>query len=63
VREFLGLEGGVPSHDTFSRVFRLLDPAAFGRAFEAFLADLGADGADVLAIDGSGRNRGPGGAA
>jgi hypothetical protein len=63
LREFLGLEGGLPSHDTFSRVFRLLDPAAFGRAFDAFLADLGADGADVLAIDGSGRNRGPGGAA
>ena len=31
-REFLGsflkLEKGIPSHDTFSRVFRLLDPEA-----------------------------------
>ncbi|MCC7320723.1 MAG: transposase family protein, partial [Rubellimicrobium sp.] len=35
LREFLNLENGLPSHDTFSRVFRLLDPAAFGRAFEA----------------------------
>lgn len=52
LREFLRLENGLPSHDTFSRVFRLLDPAAFGRAFEAFLSDLGADGAGVLAIDG-----------
>ena len=52
LREFLRLENGLPSHDTFSRVFRLLDPAAFGRAFEAFLADLGADGVGVLAIDG-----------
>jgi predicted transposase YbfD/YdcC len=52
LREFLGLENGLPSHDTFSRVFRLLDPQAFGRAFEAFLTDLGADGAEVLAIDG-----------
>jgi predicted transposase YbfD/YdcC len=52
LREFLRLENGLPSHDTFSRVFRLLDPAAFGRAFEAFLTDLGADGAGVLAIDG-----------
>ena len=52
LREFLSLENGLPSHDTFSRVFRLLDPAAFGRAFEAFLTDLGADGAGVLAIDG-----------
>ena len=24
LREFLSLEGGVPSHDTFSRLFRLL---------------------------------------
>ena len=52
LREFLRLENGLPSHDTFSRVFRLLDPQAFGRAFEAFLGDLGADGTGVLAIDG-----------
>lgn len=52
LREFLNLENGLPSHDTFSRVFRLLDPEAFGRVFEAFLAELGADGAGVLAIDG-----------
>jgi predicted transposase YbfD/YdcC len=52
LREFLRLENGLPSHDTFSRVFRMLDPQAFGRAFEAFLTDLGADGAGVLAIDG-----------
>ena len=42
----------MPSHDTFSRVFRLLDPAAFARSFEAFLDDLGAAGDGVLAIDG-----------
>ena len=52
LREFLSLENGLPSHDTFSRVFRLLDPAAFGRVFEAFLDDLGAGGDGVLAIDG-----------
>lgn len=52
LREFLSLENGSPSHDTFSRVFRLLDPAAFGQAFAAFLDDLGAAGAGVLAIDG-----------
>ena len=27
LRRFLTLPGGVPSHDTFSRLFRLLDPA------------------------------------
>jgi predicted transposase YbfD/YdcC len=52
LREFLSLKNGLPSHDTFSRVFRLLDPGAFGRAFEAFLDDLGAAGDGVLAIDG-----------
>ena len=51
-REFLRLENGVPSHDTFSRIFRLLDPAAFGRCFGRFLADLGEAGAGVVAIDG-----------
>jgi predicted transposase YbfD/YdcC len=34
---FLRLEHGVPSHDTFSRVFRLLDPVAFERAFLRFV--------------------------
>ncbi len=52
LREFPSVENGFPSDDTFSRVFRLLDPATFGRAFEAFLTDLGADGPGVLAIDG-----------
>lgn len=52
LREFLSLENGLPSHDTFSRLFRLLDPEAFGRAFAAFLDDLGTDGPGVVAIDG-----------
>jgi hypothetical protein len=52
LRDFLSMENGLPSHDTFSRVFRLLDPEAFGRAFEAFLDDVGAERAGVLAIDG-----------
>lgn len=52
LREFLSLESGLPSHDTFSRLFRLLDPEAFGRAFAAFLDDLGTDGPGVVAIDG-----------
>jgi hypothetical protein len=52
LREFLSLENGLPSHDTFSRLFRLPDPQAFGRAFEAVLEDLGTDGLGVPAIDG-----------
>lgn len=51
-REFLTLKNGLPSHDTFSRLFRLIDPAALAGCFGHFLEDLGADGAGVLAIDG-----------
>ena len=51
-REFLELKHGVPSHDTFSRVFRLLDPAAFANCFGRFVDDLGAAGEGVVAIDG-----------
>jgi hypothetical protein len=36
-REFLTLEHGIPSHDTFSRVFRLLDPARFHTWFMEFM--------------------------
>lgn len=50
--EFLDLKGGLPSHDAFSRLFRLLDPVAFARCFQQFLGNLGKDGAGVLAIDG-----------
>lgn len=32
-RKFLELPGGIPSHDTFGRVFSLIDPMAFQRAF------------------------------
>jgi predicted transposase YbfD/YdcC len=38
LRLFLRLEHGIPSHDTFSRVFRLLKPAAFDVAFRRFMA-------------------------
>jgi len=51
-RDFLKLEKGLPSHDTFSRLFRLLDPAAFAGCFGQFLEGLGEDGRGVLAIDG-----------
>jgi predicted transposase YbfD/YdcC len=51
-REFLKLENGPPSHDTFSRLFRLLDPAAFAGCFGRFVERLGAAGQGVLAIDG-----------
>jgi predicted transposase YbfD/YdcC len=60
LRRFLRLEGGIPSHDTFSRLFRMLDPdafeASFGRLVAAFAAQVGAaeagNGAVVVAVDG-----------
>jgi len=56
LRLFLDLEHGIPSHDTFSRVFRLLDPQAFERAFRRFMAAFAeANGlklTGIIAVDG-----------
>jgi predicted transposase YbfD/YdcC len=38
LRQVLRLQHGIPSHDTFSRVFRLLDPEPFEAAFRKFTA-------------------------
>lgn len=51
-REFLRLDNGLPSHDTFSRLFRLLDPEALSGCFGCFLDAVGTNGAGVVAIDG-----------
>jgi len=48
-REFLGLEKGLPSHVTFSRLLRLIELAV---AFWRFLEVLGEGGTGVVAIDG-----------
>ena len=52
LRRFLTLPGGIPSHDTFSRLFRLLDPAAFEACFGRFVAAFAARIGQVVAIDG-----------
>lgn len=54
LRQALRLEHGIPSHDTFSRVFRLLDPEAFEAAFRQFMAAFGRSRGikGVVAIDG-----------
>jgi predicted transposase YbfD/YdcC len=36
LRKILVLEHGIPSHDTFSRVFRILDPKSFEKVFLRF---------------------------
>jgi predicted transposase YbfD/YdcC len=50
---FLDLPGGIPSHDTFDRVFSMLDPNAFERCFLNWMAavvDLSAG--RLISIDG-----------
>jgi hypothetical protein len=37
LRGFLKLHGGIPSHDTFRRVFMLIDPDGFERCFLAWV--------------------------
>jgi predicted transposase YbfD/YdcC len=52
-RRFLALPNGVPSHDTFARVFGRLDPAAFGACFQRWVQAVSeAVGLTHIAIDG-----------
>lgn len=54
LRQYLKLENGIPSHDTFGRVFAALDAEAFAAAFRRWVSGLlpvlGQD--EVVAIDG-----------
>lgn len=52
LRQFLRLRHGIPSHDTFSRVFRLLDPVAFHACFLRFMRRFAETAQGVVAIDG-----------
>lgn len=52
-KTFLDLKHGIPSHDTFGRVFANLDPDAFERCFVAWTRALPAvTGGKLIAIDG-----------
>jgi predicted transposase YbfD/YdcC len=50
--EFLDLHHGIPSHDTFGRVFALLDPSRLQQAFTAWMRALADLAEDVIALDG-----------
>jgi len=52
LREFLHLENGLPSHDTFSRVFRALEPEQFRDCFRDFMTRFAETCQGVIAIDG-----------
>jgi len=53
LRKYLELPGGIPSHDTFRRVFSLMDPHAFLACFMAWSQSLHkATRGEVIALDG-----------
>lgn len=53
LKTFLSLPGGIPSSDTFNRVFYLIDPKAFGECFLAWVRDIRKKvPGDIVAMDG-----------
>jgi predicted transposase YbfD/YdcC len=53
LKTFLELPNGIPSHDTFRRVFTLIDPDAFEAGFTAWVGSLATRfEREVVAIDG-----------
>jgi predicted transposase YbfD/YdcC len=52
LRTFLDLENGIPSHDTFGRVFSLLAPEAFQQAFQDWVRAIQGRVKGLVAIDG-----------
>lgn len=68
LQTFLELPNGIPSHDTFGRVFARLDPHEFKKCFAAWVDSIrNATDGEVVAIDGKtlrrshqrGRGKGP----
>ena len=53
LKTFLQLPGGIPSHDTFNRVFSALDPEEMERGFAAWVSSITKlTAGEVVAIDG-----------
>lgn len=53
LREFLALPNGIPSHDTFGRLFAALAPEAFERCFQSWVSALaGGSQGKLISIDG-----------
>src|SRR5215472_10305759 len=51
-REWLDLPNGIPSHDTFGRVFALIDPKQFEASFVQWVQGISRTVKGVVAIDG-----------
>jgi predicted transposase YbfD/YdcC len=57
-KTFLGLRNGIPSHDTFNRVFAALDPEKFLECFLAWTQSVRqALGQEIVAVDGKALRR------
>ena len=54
---FLDLPNGIPSHDTFGRVFARIDPAQFQHSFVTWVQAIQEIHGDVIAIDGKTHHR------
>ena len=53
LRTFLELPNGIPSHDTFGRVFSILEPKEFEKCFSSWLKSLTIDlKKEIIALDG-----------
>jgi predicted transposase YbfD/YdcC len=52
LRGFLVLQNGIPSHDTFNRIFRILDPKQFEQVFRRWVGGVVGALRENVAIDG-----------
>lgn len=52
LKQFLKLENGIPSHDTFSRLFRLLSPKQFENVFRGWISGIVGAVRGHVALDG-----------
>jgi predicted transposase YbfD/YdcC len=52
LRTFLILPNGIPSHDTFNRIFSILSPEEFSKCFTAWTQSLAPKIKGIVAIDG-----------
>lgn len=53
LKEFLELPNGIPSHDTFSRVWARIEPSEFQKCFQIWVSSITEKlGIEIIAIDG-----------
>lgn len=52
LRTYLPYKNGIPSHDTFARVFSLINPGQFKQCFMSWVQTLQKSASDVINIDG-----------